>query len=430
MSQFLIFMLYVLTYQTAVSLYLRPLEKRSPNRFIHIAFSAVFVLACTANLSITGELWNFYAFFFPMVFVYIFALYDLTLMRAALLTILLFLGTDPIPRLMQHVVLMRFDSYMVLSADKPAQAVLFCLSCLAANCMAAALIRRFLPPERSGRFTGIKMIYALFILLPVLYMGNIQYFLPYEATQTPLNVSLIRIVLCLFGLAAIAAIGYGLQYRETQQESRFISHLMQEHHQQYFERQDMIAELNRECHELKRQLALMRHAHTPDAQGECQQKMESIVSRYENIVQTGNAILDLILSEKNMVCQRLGVTMTYMIDPDPLETLSPLDVCTIFDNALGNAIEAVSHIPDRERRMINLHASQKGNLLYIHVENYYEHSLKWKEGELTTTKQNRSYHGYGIKSIRYAAAQYGGHVSIDTQDQWFRLNVVIPLNKS
>ena len=69
MKQFLIFMLYVLTYQTAVSLYLKPIKKRSQNRFIHFALSAAFVLACTANLSITGQLWNFYVFFFPMVFV-------------------------------------------------------------------------------------------------------------------------------------------------------------------------------------------------------------------------------------------------------------------------------------------------------------------------------------------------------------------------
>ena len=39
----------------------------------------------------------------------------------------------------------------------------------------------------------------------------------------------------------------------------------------------------------------------------------------------------------------------------------------------------------------------------------------------------RNSFGYGIKSIKYTVKKYNGWVTIDTKDNWFKLNVVIPL---
>lgn len=429
MMQHLLFMLYVLVNLGSAQFYLHTLQKRSCRRMVQILVFALCAATGIVALSLQGSLWQFYIPLFFVVFIYVYISYQVTLSHALLLGIILFLATDSIPRLIQHVVLQQFDNYMILSATHPLLAFAFCIACLLINAVSLSLMRRFMPPESSRQFTAIKLLFAVFILLPVLYMGNIQHFLPINGCQTPLNVSVIRIVLCYFGLVAVAAIGYGLQFRETQQESQFIRRLMKEHHEQHMLRKETIEEINRECHDLKHQLALMHSAKDTELRAEYTRKMEEITTRYENLVQTGNSVLDLILTEKQTLCSKREISLTYMVDPEPLDTLSAMDLCTVFDNALDNAIEAVSSIQDKEKRLINLYVSQKGKLLYILVENYYEHSLHWKDGELITTKANRSYHGYGLKSIRYAVTQYNGETNIHTEDNWFKLSIVIPLGE-
>ncbi|MDO4547356.1 MAG: GHKL domain-containing protein [Clostridia bacterium] len=339
----------------------------------------------------------------------------------------MFLAIDSIPRFLYHIILERFDDYMILSAQHPIIALCFILVCFAINLLSIWLLRKVLHPERGSRFVSIKLMFMVFIMVPVMYMGNIQYFLPFDGSQTPLNVSLIRILLCYFGLASIAAIDYGLRYRENQRENEFIRRLMKEQHRQHQLRQNTIDELNRECHDLKHQLALMHACKDFDVHKVFAQRMEAIVRGHESIVQTGNSVLDLILTEKQSVCQKKSIRLTYMVDPNPLEALSPIDVCTIFDNALENAIEASAEVNDAQRRIINLKVTQKSRLMYIHIENYFEHSLRWKEGELMTTKSSINYHGFGLKSIRYAISQYDGHMNISTRDNWFRVDIVIPL---
>lgn len=429
MMQQLLFMLYVLVTLGSAHFYLYTLQKRVRSRAKQILVFILCAAAGIAALTLDASLWYFYIPLFFVVFAFAYISYRVTLLHALLLSVILFLATDSIPRLIQHLIMQQFDNYMILSAAHPLPAFSFCIVCLLINILSLSLLRRFMPPESSRQFTGIKLLFAVFILIPVLYMGNIQHFLPFDRTQPPLNVSIIRIVLCYFGLAAVAAIGYGLQYRETQQEAQFIRRLMKEHHEQHILRQETVDELNRECHELKHQLALMHSTKDLELRAACIQKMEEITIRYENIVQTGNSVLDLILSEKQTLCSKREISLTYMVDPAPLDALSAMDLCTVFDNALDNAIEAASSIENKEKRLINLYVSQKGKLLYILVENYYKHSLRWKGDELITTKANRNYHGYGLKSIRYAVTQYNGETNIHTEDNWFKLSIVIPLGE-
>lgn len=43
-----------------------------------------------------------------------------------------------------------------------------------------------------------------------------------------------------------------------------------------------------------------------------------------------------------------------------------------------------------------------------------------------TTKEDRNFHGYGLKSIRYVAKKYGGTVTARMEKQWFVLQLLFP----
>ena len=66
------------------------------------------------------------------------------------------------------------------------------------------------------------------------------------------------------------------------------------------------------------------------------------------------------------------------------------------------------------------------NFLLICFENYYEEKLEFSDDIPVTTKRNKQFHGFGLKSLRYTVRKYGGEINISTEDSWFTLKILIP----
>lgn len=49
-----------------------------------------------------------------------------------------------------------------------------------------------------------------------------------------------------------------------------------------------------------------------------------------------------------------------------------------------------------------------------------------KNNEIQTTKTNKAYHGFGIKSIKLLTEHYHGDLSLKTDDNRFVLDILIP----
>ena len=103
------------------------------------------------------------------------------------------------------------------------------------------------------------------------------------------------------------------------------------------------------------------------------------------------------------------------------------DICSIFGNALDNAIEHVILIPDQEKRLIHLTVSLQKGFVFIKIENYCEAEISKNEEDLiTTTKKDSKNHGFGLKSIRAAVEKYDGSVVFGVQQNWFELKILLP----
>lgn len=95
-----------------------------------------------------------------------------------------------------------------------------------------------------------------------------------------------------------------------------------------------------------------------------------------------------------------------------------MDLCSLLGNSLDNAIEAVSKIPDPEKRLIDLRITQKGNLVIYNIRNYTEALPK-------STKQDTSCpHGYGLRSIEQIAKRYNATMNLSVKNNWFSLTVM------
>lgn len=225
---------------------------------------------------------------------------------------------------------------------------------------------------------------------------------------------------------------YSLQNRwkelQMKQELDAINAILQRQYEQYRQSRENIEIINRKYHDLKHQLSIIRLE--PDAQKreEYLTQLESGLQACEADIKTGNSTLDTILAGKQLYCQQHQIGMTVVADGARLSFMDVMDICSIFGNALDNAIESVEKLEDVNRRLIRVAVFAQDNFLMIRVENYFETPVKLNNGEFATTKADKLYHGYGIKSIRYTAEKYGGSVSITTEDRWFHLRVLIPVD--
>ena len=93
-------------------------------------------------------------------------------------------------------------------------------------------------------------------------------------------------------------------------------------------------------------------------------------------------------------------------------------------NAIDNAVESVQKICDANRRFINVSIRKSRELLVINIENPYEGELRFKDGLPQTTKADKNFHGFGMKSIRMVVEKYNGFLSIAAEDGLFTLNIV------
>ena len=138
-------------------------------------------------------------------------------------------------------------------------------------------------------------------------------------------------------------------------------------------------------------------------------------------------MLDTILTTKSLQCQNQGISLTCVADGQALDFMNPMDISALFGNALDNAIEGVKKLSDPEKRLIHVSVAKQKNFLRIRVENCYVGELQYENGVLATTKQDKQYHGFGMKSMKQIVEKYNGSMTVNTKDGWFELRILFPI---
>lgn len=196
---------------------------------------------------------------------------------------------------------------------------------------------------------------------------------------------------------------------------------------QYDSSRESMDAVNRKYHDIKQMLSAMRSEVTQEKKIKWIDDMEREIREYEVWCKTGNPVLDVVLSEKYLRCVHEEIELSCVVDGAQLKDMEMADICTIFGNALDNAIEHVSRIKEKERRLIHVKVFERQGFLNISIENILEGKLQMEDGIPVTTKEEKEFHGYGIKSIQYAVNRYHGCMTIDQEEHWFRLKLIFPL---
>ena len=293
-----------------------------------------------------------------------------------------------------------------------------------------ALERRRRESAREMEITWRELLSALAIGAAIYAISNLSYFYadtPFSGRLT-MEIFNIRTLVDLGGVAILYAYHIQLSELHVRREKDALTNVLRTQYSQYQLSQDSVDLINRKYHDLKHQLSVLRAESDPQKKNDYLDRMEQEIRAYEAQNKTGNHVLDTVLAGKSLYCQQHGVSLTCVADGTALDFMDEMDLCTLFGNALDNAIESVEKLPDPERRLIHLSVSRQRGFLHIRVENTYEGELQFDGGLPATTKADKRYHGYGLKSIRETAKTYGGSVTISAKGGWFELRVLLPLS--
>lgn len=213
---------------------------------------------------------------------------------------------------------------------------------------------------------------------------------------------------------------------EIRKELDLLNLLWKKEQEHYRISKENIALINQKCHDLKHQIYALRNVDASQRKQYLDEIADS-VQIYEAIVQTGNEVLDTILTEKSLYCKERGITVSCVVDGGQMGFMNTVDLYAILGNALDNAIEAVEKFEQQDMRQIDVQIYRKGQFLVMNIINPLKERLVYEDGIPVTTKENRKFHGFGLKSIRYMVKKCGGIVNIKEEGGCFLLMILIPI---
>ena len=322
--------------------------------------------------------------------------------------------------------------FELVSMELPLRMWLNILTLLIVHVPVFTIIWFLQKPYRDGnRFltiSGRQMITVILTGTVIYALSNISYALK----NTPFSSSFVSEIFTIRTLADLGGIavlfGYHMTLQETQvrREKEKLENVLDLQYKQFQISEQTIDLVNRKYHDLKHQIAYLKSDITEQQKLDFLNEMEAEVKQYEAQNRTGNHVVDTILTEKYLQCQKLNIQMTAVVDGKAMEFLPVTEICSLLGNALDNAIEAVQKVIPEQERLIRFSVNKNKGFLRLRVENRYSGEVKLRDGRPVTSKSNKDFHGFGVKSMQAIADKYDGSLSTEFHDGWFRLNILIP----
>lgn len=210
-----------------------------------------------------------------------------------------------------------------------------------------------------------------------------------------------------------------VQENDARIEAEVMGQIVHEESKRFDNIKSNIEMINMKTHDLKHRLEQFEGKLTDEEIS----SMQQAIKIYDTNVKTGNEILDTILYEEQLLLEKEKVTLTSMADGKAVSFVSAAHLYSIFNNAFGNALEALEKVDDPAKKIIDLTVKRESGLVVIEMSNYCAISGNWEQGHPTTTKANSAQHGYGLKSIAYIASQYQGAVTTSIDKDVFTLRI-------
>lgn len=180
-------------------------------------------------------------------------------------------------------------------------------------------------------------------------------------------------------------------------------------------------------HDLKNHMICMKSYDTKEEIISYINNLEFQINDFENLRNTGNKTLDIILNDKICLCKKYNIELEDSINISKLNFIKENDICAIFANALDNAIQACININDEIEKRIEVKATYINGFAVIKFINTKINDIKFTGDRIKTSKEDNKIHGIGLASIKYIVNKYDGEVIVNYSENEFILKIMIPI---
>lgn len=134
-----------------------------------------------------------------------------------------------------------------------------------------------------------------------------------------------------------------------------------------------------------------------------------------------NETANVVLAAKAQAMEQAGVRGDFAVTLPAHLPIGDPDLCALLGNALDNALEAAEQAQDKT---VTLRCRVEKGLFMLRVENAVEGALN---PDLSTTKADKTAHGFGLAGMREIARRYGGSLETRSGNGRFELVACLPL---
>ncbi len=231
-----------------------------------------------------------------------------------------------------------------------------------------------------------------------------------------LSLLYINLIMCAF----VDTLNRSHEREKEAEEAKQQLTLQKNYYLDILERQEETRSL---WHDIKKYMASMEALVDSKNKEEAQQCLDSIQSAFSeiaNTVDTGNKLIDSILTYGVKKAEEVGVTIRPEIWVDSKIDFPATDLFVIIGNTLDNAIEACCQIEDEAKRIISVGLHQKNHLLLYEISNPYNGKKTQKPGKI---------HGYGLKNVEACVERNDGLMSISKENGIFAVSIQLNLGE-
>lgn len=278
------------------------------------------------------------------------------------------------------------------------------------------ILRKYLQHITSNLTVKMWFMVDALMLAPLVAIFTIIYFMP-ENTA---------IVYPICGASIFSSFGcmYLASYICEAMQTAYHAQELEAQRNYYKDRMRDEERVRSVYHDMKNHLLLLRAqaGNGQDVQDSIQE-LEDQIQEYENYHHTGNEFLDIIIRDKAKAAKERNIDFSAVISFEAGSFVEPLDISTIFGNALDNAIEASEKLPE-DKRMITVRANRVRNMLVITVENNTASVFPGAKG---TSKKDAFAHGFGLPNIKNVVEKYDGECNTKLENGMFTLKIIMPV---
>lgn len=251
---------------------------------------------------------------------------------------------------------------------------------------------------------------GIFVFLSTIYKSDKVHFWMKAPAQ-----NVVMLMFTFAGLGILLFNDFNTRQKKMEEDQKILELMLKKDEMQYEQTKALIERINIREHDLRHQQECR------ELSQEEQEELEEISSTNIARFATGNASIDIVLSEQAYICHKKDIQLLCNINGQLLSFMKSTHIASLFTNALNNAVNYLDKVQDKEKKIIRVSLQGNKDNIILAFQNYLEEQVETENNLPKTTAKEKELHGFGLKSIQNIVSMYDGYLNISQENNTFTL---------